>query len=428
MKNILLAAASLLALLISVSEAWAVPAFARQTGMDCNGCHQQHVPILNSVGQAFKAGGYTMVGAQDKLESEGLSIPSTLNAAILLKARYQKTNGIDAPNTISGTTTNGGQWQIPDEMSLFFGGRIAENIGFISENNFLGGPAGGIEAGFKIPFVFDQGWAKLSVIPYMTDALGVAYGFEQSSTGMAHGIRWAEHAEDTSAPQYVGIGSGAASGLAFVAHSDLGYINWTRWSPNFTFTGDNSVQMRSNWLRIAATPTIAGWAMHFGLGVARGTNYIAPATLTSQVTTRATAFDFQAFGQLGGKDLGVYATSASAPTITPVPGNSVGNIYGFGLGGTTKAHTIGAEYSVIPQKLHLGAAYRNAKNGDTLTGLQGDNSITVTVVYNLKQNVNFHFNHSHRSGSSYRAGGANDTSVAGKTGNKLTTLMLVAAF
>ena len=148
MKKILFAVASLLAVIVPITAAQAVPAFARQTGMPCSGCHQQHVPILNTFGQAFKAGGYTMVGTQEKVEGDGLSIAGDLNAAILLKARYQKSNGFDAPGAVSGTTTNGGQWQIPDEMSLFFGGRIAENIGFINENNFLGGPVGGIEAGF----------------------------------------------------------------------------------------------------------------------------------------------------------------------------------------------------------------------------------------------------------------------------------------
>lgn len=427
MKKIVLSLAGVLAATAFAPEASAIPAFARQTGMACNACHQQHYPILNGFGQAFKAGGYTMMGAQGKVEAEHLSIPDTLNAAILLKARYQKSNGNDAAGTVSGTTTNGGQWQIPDELSLFFGGRIAENMGFMNENNMVGGPVGGIVAGLKVPVVFDLGSAKFLVIPYLTDALGVAYGFEQSSTGMTRGIRWAEHRTDISAQQYVGVGAGAASGLALVAQNDMGYINFSRWSPNFAFAGGaTGVQMRSNWLRIAATPTVGDWNMHIGVGSASGSNYTAAGAAI--VDTKATAIDFQGFTQVGGKDLGVYATYASAPFVAAVVGGTTGNQFGSGLGGTTKAYTIGADYSVIPHTLHIGAAYRNAKNGDVVTGLQGDNSLTLTAVYDLAQNVALHLNFSDRSGSSYNVGGANDTTVVGSAGDKLTTFMLEAAW
>jgi len=77
-----------------------------------------------------------MMGAQGKIEGEHLSIPDTLNASILIKLRYQKTNG-DPKGEVSGVSTNSGQWQIPDEFSLFFGGRIAENVGFILKEIWL---------------------------------------------------------------------------------------------------------------------------------------------------------------------------------------------------------------------------------------------------------------------------------------------------
>ena len=427
MKKIVLPLAGLLAAAAFAPEASAIPAFARQTGMACSACHQQHFPVLNSFGQAFKAGGYTLMGAQGKVEGEHLSIPDTLNAAMLLKARYQKSNGTDAAGTVSGTTTNGGQWQIPDELSLFFGGRIAENIGFMNENNLVGGPVGGIVAGLKMPIVFEAGSAKFLVIPYLTDSLGVAYGFEQSSTGMARGVRWAEHRKDISAQQYVGVGSGEASGLAMVLINDMGYINLSRWSPNFAFAGGaTGVQMSSSWLRIAATPNVGSWNMHIGAGFASGSNYTAGGA--AKIDTKATAVDFQGFTQVGGKDLGVYATYASAPFIRAVAGGTTGNAFGSGMGGTTTAYTIGADYSVIPHTLHIGAAYRNAKNGDTATNKQGDNSVTLTTVYDLAQNVALHMNYSARSGSSYGRGGANDTSVVGKEGNSLLTFLLEAAW
>lgn len=422
MKKIVLSIAAAVAATAVAPEAAAIPAFARQTGMACNACHQQHYPVLNGFGQAFKAAGYTMMGAQGKVEGEHLSIPDTLNAAILLKARYQKTNGTTTTGTaISGTGTNSGQWQIPDEFSLFFGGRIAENMGFMMENNVVGGPLGGIVAGFKLPIVFDMGAAKLSVIPFLTDALGVAYGYDESSTGMVRGIRWAEHRAEISAMQYIGNGAGAATGLAFVAKGDMGYINFSRFSPNFaaaaavTGGANTSVQFRSNFVRVAATPTVGDWAMHIGAAFTSGSNYVgaaAPLTAANLVDTKASSVDFQAHGQLGGKDIGIYATYARAP------GSAVGgtvNQYNANPNAAT-AWTIGADYSVIPHTLHIGAAYRGADNG--LAALNKDNAFTVTAVYDLTQNVALHLNHSAYSGGARTA----------TQGNALTTFLLEAAW
>lgn len=463
MKKIVLSIAGVMAATAFAPEASAIPAFARQTGMACNACHQQHYPILNGFGQAFKAAGYTMMGAQGKVEAEHLSIPDTLNAAILLKARYQKTNGADAAGTVSGTTTNGGQWQIPDEFSLFFGGRAAENIGFMFEGNLAtGGPLAGLVAGFKMPIVFDMGSAKFSVIPFLTDALGVAYGYTEDSTGMTRGIRWAEHRADISAQQFVGNGSGAATGVALVAKGDMGYINFTRFAPDFAAAaGATSPQLRSNFLRIAATPTVGDWAMHIGAAFTSGQSYIGAGLPGAQMTaaqgaaigltpaqisafngigagaatlvdTKATSLDFQAHGQVGGKDLGVYATWANAPVVLAVAGGTAGNVYGGGVNATT-AWTIGADYSVIPHVLHIGAAYRNADTGTggalgTAGQADKDNSFTLTAVYDLTQNVALHLNHSMRSGSAYAVGGSLDKTVVGNTGDTLTTFLLEAAW
>ncbi len=432
MKKIVLSIAGVMAAAAFAPEASAIPAFARQTGMACSACHQQHYPVLNGFGQAFKAAGYTMMGAQEKIEGEHLSIPSTLNAALLLKARYQKTNGSDPVGTISGTTTNGGQWQIPDEFSLFFGGRVAENIGFMMENNTVGGPLGGIVAGFKMPIVFDMGGAKLSAIPFLTDALGVAYGYDESSTGMVRGIRWMEHRTEISAMQFVGNGAGAATGLAFVGKNDMGYINVTRFAPDFAAAGGaTSPQLRSTFIRVAATPTVADWAMHIGAAFTSGSGTPTSGGIGGPLTlvdTKATSLDFQAQGQVAGKDMSLYATWATAPVVTAVLGGTTGNMYNKGLN-TKSAWTIGADYSVIPHILHLGAAYRNAETGAGLLGVADkNNAFTVAAVYDLTQNVALHLNHSFYSGSAYNVGGSMDKTVIGNTGDQLTTFMLEAAF
>jgi hypothetical protein len=448
MKKIVLSIAGVMAAAAFAPEASAIPAFARQTGMACNACHQQHYPILNGFGRAFKASGYTMMGAQGKVEGDHISLPDTLNAALLLKARYQVTNGVNAPgvnNLAAGVQgTNGGQWQIPDEFSLFFGGRVAENIGFMLENNVVGGPAGGIVAGFKMPVSFDLGAVKISAIPFLTDALGVGYGYTEDSTGMTRGIRWMEHRNEISAQQYVGVGAGAATGVAVVAKADMGYINVTKFAPDFaSVAGTTSPLLRSTFIRVGVTPSVGGWDMHIGGAVAAGTSFssnlagalplvggvppaVNPVIGMVVVDTKATSLDFQAHGQVAGNDIGVYATYATAPG-TVVGGNL--NAYNAG-GATRSATTIGVDYSVIPHTLHLGAAYRNATTGAVLTAAQlaagtttKDNAITVSAVYDLTQNVALHVNH-----SAYSGGARNRAAGVATTGNALTTFLLEAAF
>jgi len=419
MKKIVLSLAGVLAATAFAPEAAAVPAFARQTGMACTACHAQHFPILNSFGRAFKAAGYTMMGAQGKVEGEHLSIPDTLNASIIMKVRYQD-NDSTAPVTASNTRVQSrgeGQWQFFDEFALIFGGRVAENVGFMLEAQMIDNAAP-FAAGFKMPFVFDMGGAKLSVTPFQTDALGVAYGYELSSGGVMRANRWAEHRFETSAVQYLATG-GAATGVAFAAQNDMGYINLTKWAPvQMAVTG--GVEMESNYVRLAATPTVGNWAMVVGLGKSSGTSYSGAGVLP--LDTDQTFFDFQAQGEVGGKELGVYFQHAKAPAT--VNGNDY-NPAGVVGNPDKKATTIGADYSVIPHVLSIGAAYRNADNGAAAT-VNGSDAWTVTAVYDLYQNVALHANYSSYSGSAHNlAAGVARTNATAKS---LLTLMLEAAW
>ena len=431
MKKVALSLATVLAAATFAPEASALPAFARQTGMACTACHFQHFPVLNGFGRAFKAAGYTMMGAQEKIEGEHLSIPATLNGAILLKYRYQKTNA--SPATVgAGKTakTSGadGQWQMGDEFSLFFGGRVAEtellSIGFLMENNVANvGGAGNLVAGLRVPVNVDLGAAKAAVIPFTTDALGVAYGFELSSGGVMRANRWAENRRATSAIQYNadrnggtlmgGYGAGAASGTAFVLQNDMGFVNFTRWSSSFA-PGANggavgSTNYGQSYIRVAATPTIGDFAIVAGFGKESGSSY---GNLDGkEVEANQTFLDFQGQGEVAGLDAGLYAQYANAPACTAVGVVCVHNT------GTLarKAFTVGGEVSVIPHTLHVGAAYRNAKNGkaDAAGAAVTDNAITLTAVYDLAQNVALHADISKYSGTAYNAAGSATTEFLG---------------
>jgi len=457
MKNIIVSLLVVLTATAAIQEASAVPSFSRQASMTCRACHSQHAPILNGFGQAFKAGGYPMMGTQGKVEGEQLSIPDTLNASMLLKARYQQSNGVNT-DVIPGDTTNSGQWQVPDEFSLYFGGRIANTIGFFFEGNTA---SNHLISAFKLPAAVYLVDAKFSVIPYMTDAQGASYSYELSSTGAARNVSWAEHRKEISAQQYIGTDT-AATGVAIVAQNDFGYINFSPWAPAFMARKGAAQTLSSSYLRIAATPNVStslggDWALHIGAQFWRGSNYaydsLTPVTYyvpaapgqvilsggpgLVPVDTRATAIDFQASGQVGGKDLGVYATWAESPAGSATKPNilNAGNVSGNPSGpaeptlyrlSERKAWTIGAEYSVIQNRLHIGAAYRKAYTGGQ-TGVAAvvgdntsDNAFTLTGVYNMTQNIQFHLNHSFYSGTLYN--------TPQPKGNQLTTLMLEAAW
>ena len=420
MKKIVLSLAGVLAATAFAPEAAAVPAFARQTGMACTACHAQHFPILNSFGRAFKASGYTMMGAQGKVEGDHLSLPDTLNASIVMKLRYQDDNTAGPVGASDAVAQNagGGQLQFFDEFALLFGGRVADNVGFLLEAQMIS--TAPLAAGFKMPFVFDVGGAKLSVIPFTTDALGVQYGYEQSSGGVFRANRWAEHRREVSAVQYLAdrLGGGAATGVAFAASNDMGFINLTKWDASFMpgpGTGPGAGgDLDSNYVRIAATPTVGNWAMVVGLGKMSGSSF---SNITAaKLDTDQTFFDFQAQGEVAGKELGVYFQHAKAPRTL------AGNAYSGAAGGVgnpdKKATTIGADYTVIPHALSIGAAYRKADSGAAAT-VNGDDAWTVTAVYDLYQNVAFHLNYSSYSGSAHNAVGAV---------KNLTTLMLEAAW
>lgn len=425
MKKIVLSIAGVMAAAAFAPEASALPAFARQTGMACNACHQQHFPVLNGFGRAFKAAGYTMMGAQEKVEGEHLSIPATLNAAFLFKYRYVKDGGragavgggVTAP-----TNAGNGQHQMGDEFSLFFGGRVAENIGFLFEGN-TANVGGALVAGFKMPVIFDLGSAKIGVIPFTTDALGVQYGFELSSTGAMRANRWSEMRAETSAVQYLGM-DGAASGLAFIAQNDMGYINVTKWSPSFApgsngqvATNPQSTDFKNNYIRIAATPTIADWATHIAYGQASGSSYANMAL--AQQETRGSFFDVQAHGEVAGKDLGAYFTWGKVPTANAL----IVSAYGAGAQ-DKKAWTIGADYSVIPHTLHIGAAFRKANDANN----NKDDSTMVQAIYDLTQNVALHAYYTSYSGAVVTAGAGQvvGAKTAGRTSR--TLLMLEASW
>ena len=435
--NLLFVFAAFFAFVVSlwvVPKADAAPTFARQTGVACSTCHFQHFPALNAFGRAFKAGGYTQVGGQSLIEGEDLSIPATLNASLITKIRYQMTNGSDASST---TTTNEGkigknkgELQFPDEAALLIGGRAGEHIGFLLEAQLKNNTAPAF-ANFKMPITFDAGGAKFGIIPFTTDGAGVAYGFELLNTGaISMHTTSAREGNNISAQSFIGV-QVPAEGFAFIAYNETGFINLSLWAP---MQGDVAAGTDfSHYIRVAATPNVAGWDFGIGGQYWGGETKVGDTdnTLSQINVTQAWAVDAQAQGDVG-LPLGVYLSYG----VAGKPKND-GKTYTFNAYATDQkdktAWSVLAELGVLPGKVTLAAGYRSGDNGSAANNK--DDAVIVGATYLLVQNVQLVLNHASYSGSAYdktdstgalRSGPISQ--AAGDGANSLTTLMLFAAF
>lgn len=406
LRSILAVSAALGALAIS-TPSQAMSNYARQTGQACSACHFQHYPLLNEFGRAFKASGFTLPGKQGLLDgAEGLSLPEVLNAGLVTKIRYQKSNG---PKIAGTDTTNNGQLQFPDELLLMLGGRISEHIGAQVDLD-LSADTNSVVDGMKMPFIFDVGGVKAGVIPFTTAGQGVSYGFELLNTGAVRGQRAVEARKTFSAQQYINTGS-AAQGIALVASNPSYFANVSKWSPRSV--GDSTGSPDSTYFRIAATPSFGDWDLGVGLQSWSGSSTKPDATLT-EVDTKALAIDAQAQGKIGAMPLGVYLTHAKADG-SPAVGTK--NFFNSNTN-DRKATTIAAELGVLPGKATLEIGYRKGDNGKA-TG-NGDNAWMIGGTYQIVQNVQLQLNYESYSGSAYNGTPAN--------GDQLTTLMLFASF
>lgn len=406
-KKLLFAAAAVFFLgfsLVMQREASAVPAFARQTGMACNSCHFQHFPTLNAFGRAFKADGYTQVGGQSLIEGDFLSLPSTLNASLVTKVRYQVRNG-DAENAL-----NKGEIQFPDEAALLIGGRAGEHVGFLLEMSIKDGDSR--FTSYKMPIVFRPMGTSVSVTPFTTDSAGAAYGFELLSTGALRMSRVIEHRRETSAQQYIGT-DGAATGLTLAAYQPLWFANYTAWAP---VHGDSASGPYLDYARFAVTPNLSGWDLGAGVQWWGGTTKMVDGGVTRQ-SADAWALDAQAQGNVGNYPVGVYLTYANADKSKS---GEISNMFNSSTNKDMSAWTVLAEVGVLPGRVTVAAAYRGGKNGDPNgNGQDSDNATTAAITYNPTQNLNFQLNHTWYSG---------DAKPSTATGDQLTTLMLFAAF
>ncbi|HUY81668.1 MAG TPA: hypothetical protein VMU92_08090 [Acidobacteriaceae bacterium] len=105
----------------------AVPSYARQTGLPCNGCHYTP-PELNPAGRLFKLMGYVdkskdsdIIAAASNRHA-GLDLLKALPLSAWFEASLTRTN-LPQPDTQNGTV------EFPQDISLFLAGAWASHVG-----------------------------------------------------------------------------------------------------------------------------------------------------------------------------------------------------------------------------------------------------------------------------------------------------------
>jgi hypothetical protein len=418
MKKIVLSLAGVMAAVAFAPEASALPVFARQTGMACSACHFQHFPLLNSFGRAFKSAGFTMVGAQGKIEGDRLSIPDTLNMAFLGSMGYVKSNQTADNTGVSKNPGNGGVYLpgIAGEASLFVGGRVSDFAGWLSEITLSGAAA--IDSG-KLAILPEIGSSGIhaGAVPFATNGQGASYGFEYLNTGAnaVHSITNTvgnalpggtgdEFINAVSAQQYIHTAT-AADGVAAVVNSDMGFINITKYNQTGMATGQQA-SLGSTYVRVAGLFDLAGWDSALGFQSWSGSSLndnggaaLAPVVAGVPVAggavmmqSKAWAIDGQMQGTLGEMPTGFYFSYANAAAAGV---NEAPNAFNAGTL-TRRSFNVDAEIGVIPEVFTLGAAIRRAKSG-TDVGLAtngvanganaSDNAYFLTATYKIAQNM-----------------------------------------
>ena len=123
----------------AAAPAWAVPSFARQTGLACAACHTVF-PELTPFGRVFKASGYTLdnlqqVQAVNSKRQEMLELAKTPALSIMAQVSYTtlKTRVPDASNAAAPGLTQNGTAGFPQQLSLFYAGKIAPHFGAFAQ-------------------------------------------------------------------------------------------------------------------------------------------------------------------------------------------------------------------------------------------------------------------------------------------------------
>lgn len=297
----------IIAALLPLSVLEANPGFSRQMDMGCMACHNQTMSQLNAFGRSFAASGYTMTsGNQSMIDGDTikLGLPSALNAGVLLKARYIKSVP-DDDDGLEDVGTDRGSLEMYKVSKIFFGGKIADNVGGVANFSYD-------SFGAKMAFTGEVGSGYAGVVGFMDDSFGPFSGMEYYNTGLYAPLKLFENRKGTNAAQATNLGHGPATGAQAYYGGDMLYAMAGAYVP--ATSKHEGLDVGSSAIgigRIAIAPTIGDWTVMVGAYGLGGTGRISDDALDNNkthadsselidITREAFGLDAQIEGAIGG--------------------------------------------------------------------------------------------------------------------------------
>ncbi len=377
---------------LAPTSAEAIPAFARQTGAACLSCHFQEIPALSPFGRAFKMGSFTDVGDEGLVEDDGLSIPVSLNASMVVRMNVEHVSGGSA--TDAGVTS----YSIPADANFLVAGRVGTNTGAFVE---FGGGAGDTGTGFnnfQLLNSFDMGGFKVG-FGYASDSFGGSSVLEVSSVFGQHSGAVGDVGA-VSAVNNSGFTNSMSQIGAWIGN-DLGYIQvaliapggGAGWAEKTAGTAAASATQGTvnvgtklgKLVRVVATLDVGGFDTVIGLGLVAGkaaksgSNANGGAGTVSGVTgsdMKLQFVDFQMQGETGDMAVGLYADWAHAK------GTANGNLLGAQDAGVTAPIGTAADALGIGQVLDAAKTFDAYSVRATAEPISG---ITVGLGYGYRK-------------------------------------------
>ena len=136
LRSILGSGGALGAIIVGLSasgSANAVPSYARQTGVACQGCHTVF-PELTPFGRSFKLNGYQIdnlpqVQGMRSSQDYDLLLNQVPPLSFMFQTSYTQTRTALPDSQAAGDKAQNGQVLFPQQASLFYAGRIAPGLG-----------------------------------------------------------------------------------------------------------------------------------------------------------------------------------------------------------------------------------------------------------------------------------------------------------
>jgi hypothetical protein len=253
----------------------AVPSYARQTGVACQGCHTVF-PELTPFGRSFKLNAYQIdnlpqvQGINQSKEYE-LLLNQVPPVSFMFQTSYTKTKSAVPDSSVANENSQNGQLLFPQQASLFYAGRIAPNLGAFVQITYDSGSG---------TFGLDNTELRYArQVPSITD--GLTYGFTMNNNPTVQDVWNSTPAWQTPFDQKTNVApmpgaaakidgqlGGAAAGLTaylWWKNSIYAELGLYRASPQGFLRQGAVFGGNPGPLDSTASPIVAGWAPYWRL-------------------------------------------------------------------------------------------------------------------------------------------------------------------